>query len=184
MANIDNTLGFMPVTSPNGTVEARLYYADADGSTALYIGDPVVQEADGGVVIATAGAGHYISGIVIGTYDTTLAPTQYRPASTAGYILVADNPRQLFVAQEDGVGSDLALTSRGSGVDFVAGTGSTINGRSDAQLDSSSLTTATNAQFRIVDIHDIQGNTVGDYCKWIVRINYHLANAGAIGTAV
>lgn len=186
MANIDAARGLQPVSSPNGTTKARLYYCDGAVATAIFIGDPVSRSSDGYVNLVSGGSGVIILGAVVGCYNATLEPIQYLPASTAGYLLIADDPRQEFIIQEDGASDDLTLGDAGLNVNLTTGGtgGSTVNGRSGWEIDSDTETTSTNAQLRIIAIHDVENNTTGDYCRWIVMINYHQANAGAVGAAI
>lgn len=184
MANLDSPLGFTPVTMVGGIIPARLYQIDADGSTAMYIGDLVVRAADGNIDLATAGTGNTILGAIIATYDSDMVPTTNRPASTAGFALVADDPAQEFLAQEDSVGSNLALADRGGNTAFVAGTGDTFNNRSGHEIDSSNIGTGAGNQLRIVDIHDVNDNAVGANAQWIVKINNHQALQGIVGSAI
>jgi hypothetical protein len=184
MAN-DNLPGIMPINMPYGNFRVRRYSVAATIATDLFIGDPVDIANTGTVVRATAGAGNYISGIVVGCYDSAGAPIGYCPSSTAGYVLVADDPNQQFIAQEDGDGSTLALADVGANVDVVINAGSTFNNKSGAVLDSSSLNTAANGQFRILAKQDRVNNDVGAaYCKWIVQINYHRLLQGTVGAAI
>lgn len=174
MSNENLALGLFPIDMPYGNVRCRRYYCDGtQNTTDLFIGDPVVLDTTGTVIRATAGAGSYLMGSVVGCYDSTKAPIGYLTGTTAGYVLVADDPDQLFLGQEDGDTSDLATTDVGQNVDVVSGTGSTFRNRSGFQIDSSSVTTSTNAQLRIIAKYDRVNNDVGDYCKWIVKINYH-----------
>lgn len=175
MANVDGAFGLSPIKSPQGSVERNEYDITDDYATALYTGTPVVKVAAGTVEIATAGAGNYTVGAVVGFVDETGVPQSYYPASsTAGWkAIVADSPDQLYVAQEDGVGSDLALADRGKNVDFIVAAGSTTTGLCGTEIDSSSITDGATGQLRLISKLDKVDNALGDWCQWIVKINYH-----------
>lgn len=185
MSNENLALGLVPVNMPYGNVRSRLYHADGtQNTTDIFIGDPVVMDTTGTVIRASAGAGNYILGAVIGCYDSNKSPIGYLTSSTEGYLLVADDPEQQFLAQEDGDTSDLAATDVGTNVDLVSASGNTVRNRSGFMLDSSSVTTSTNGQLRIIAKQDRVNNAVGDYCKWIVKINYHQMNPENGGDAI
>lgn len=174
MSNENLAIGLVPIDMPYGNVRVRRYKCDGTQNTvAIFIGDAVVLDTTGTVIRATGGAGNYLMGAVVGCYDSTGAPVGYLTSSTEGYVLVADDPDQLFLIQEDGDTSDLATTNVGGNVDLITAAGSTFRNRSGDQADSSSATTSTNAQLRIIAKLDRVNNDVGDYCKWIVKINYH-----------
>jgi hypothetical protein len=163
----------------------RTYYVPASNATALYIGDPVITlsnsaDANGvpAVGIATAGAGNYITGSVVGITNNAgqlvipllQSSTVYLPAGQAAYIGVADDPFLLFLVQEDSVGGALAAGAASRNASMVAGAGSTITGMSGWQLQSSSLNT-TAQQLRILEPLQETGNSIGQYCDWLVKIN-------------
>lgn len=184
MANVDNPIGFYPVNMPYGNARVRRYRVDTANATSLFIGDPAYLDTTGCVIRATAGAGNYLVGFITGLYDSAGAPAGYLVSQTAGYALVADDPNQQFIGQEDGDTSDLSTANVGQGADVIIASGSTFNQRSGAEVDSSSVTTSTNAQLRIIEMAPSIDNAAGDYCKWIVKINYHQLNSGALGTAI
>jgi hypothetical protein len=183
MANVDRPNGFKLVGTISGTGingNMRHYNVDSSNATAVFVGDAVKLEADGNV--APAAAGDAVLGVVVGVeVDRSIPETEhpgYIPASTAGRVKVAVGPDYLYEAQEDSVGSNLALTDVGANVDLVAGSGSTTTGQSAHELDSSSVVSTT-AQFRIVGLVDREDNEVGTHAKWLVRIHEsHWAAAG------
>lgn len=184
MANEDLAIGLVPINMPYGNVRSRRLYCDGtQNSVAIAIGDPVVLDGTC-AIIATEGAGNRIGGVCIGCYDSSGAPIGILTASTEGYVLVADDPNQQFLCQEDGDTSDLATTDIGANVDLVSAAASTFRNRSGFMLDSSSVTTSTNAQLRIIAKQDRVNNDVGDYCKWIVKINFSQMMPDALGDSI
>lgn len=188
MANIDRPNGAIPVGTMSGssfTETLRLYEVDASAAS-IFPGDFVIMEADGKVAPAAAGSTELlgvcvgvlpwmpnkvsgVSGHNVSTGNVNLM-LKYHATGAAGMVLVAVGPDVLYEIQEDGDTSDLAVTSIGANVDILATAGSTTTGLSQTEIDSSSLTTAT-AQLRIVQMVDRPDNELGDWARWIVRIN-------------
>src|SRR3990167_5501750 len=112
MANANLARGLIPVRHMSGAPyngAANVYYVPSTYATALYKGDPVIHTTDASdangiptVARATAAGGAYILGVMMGVVsagDPAVAQLaddpQYHVASTAGYILVADDPSLL-----------------------------------------------------------------------------------------
>jgi hypothetical protein len=191
MANSDAAFGLRPVNADGrpycGTIN-RYYVPSSDG-TALFTGDPVVvagtaTATDGVPTItrATAGNNNQITGVVVGFEADDIIPTGYRAASTARYVLVADDPDQLFEIQEDAVGGALAITGVGANAELVAGTGSTVTGLSAFELDSSSTPGDASSQLRVERFVDRADNEVASAnAKFLVRINLHSKRQASAG---
>lgn len=191
MANPNLARGLIPVMHRNGAPyngAARAYYVPASYGTALFIGDPVIIVTDSSdaqgiptVQRATAAGGAYTIGPIIGFVsdgDPVVTRTQdspvYRPASTAAYALVADDPDLLFEIQEDSVGGVMTVGAAGRNVDFIAGAGSTASGYSGWMADSSTLNTTNTLQLRIIQpVRRPDNDATLDYAKWLVAINLH-----------
>jgi len=177
--------GLIPVRYKSGAPYngACNRYSVASGeSNDIFIGDPVIisgtGDADGVPGVARAAAGDRITGVVVGfgaarsatAGSTTALNRGYRTASTADYLLVADDPNLLFAVVEDAVGGALATTDIGNNADLVAGSGSTYTKRSGYMLDSSTKAT-TSAQVRIWGFDQTIGNTIGGTEPvWLVSI--------------
>ena len=184
MANIDFPRGLQPW---GNLLQATEYTVASDYATALFIGDPVIATGTGrNVTAATAGTGNKVRGAIIGIYDSNKVPLTYLPASTGGYVLVADHPDQLFVAQGDGDTSYLDINDCNGNVNLIDGTGSTFNYRSGWEINDSDTGGSTAGdQLRLVRPADTVGNTVGiANCLWICRINNHQAAAGIVGAGI
>ena len=195
MANSNAPTGLTPRRYRNGSPwmgACRTYYVPATDATAIGIGDPVILAGDGdaagvpAVTLATAGATNRITGVCVGLRpggNSTLIPPRLRAASTAEYILVADDPDLLFEVQEDSAGGALAATNISQNADLVAGTASTTTGQSAWQLDSSTAGTGATLQMRIVGLQQRADNVIGANAKWLVSINLptETGAAGALG---
>lgn len=193
--------GLKPVRYKDGSPwngAANLYYIPASDATAVYLYDAVKSAGSGdasttGVPTVTrAAAGDTIRGVVVGFCPTTpghltssLQPPstegpQYRPASTAMYVWVVDDPNVVFEVEEDGDTSSLQVANIGNNVDLVAGAGSTTTGLSGMAIDSSSAGTIS-AQLRILRLaYRADGGNeasstgaAGNTAIWEVMINEH-----------
>jgi hypothetical protein len=169
----------------NGKV--NVYYVPATDATALFKGDAVKSAGSADATgkfptVTQVVAGDAVRGIVVGFGDNPYVMTHpdapnrdYRPASTAMYVFVVDDPSVIFEVQEDSVGGALAAVDVGSSADIVVAAGSTATGRSAMELDSSTkvILAATCKVLRVVDRED---NELGTNAKWEVLIAEHEMN--------
>lgn len=180
MANANAPFGLSPIMEGNGSPwsgATSIYYVPATNATALYIGDPVIlsgaADADGvpTAIRATGATSARITGAVVGFVPSaTIIANGYRAASTAEYAIVADGVGVLYEVQEDSVGGALTVQSVGLNANLVAGTGSRITG-SGFMLDSSTAATSATLQVRVVKLQNRPDNAIGNYAKWVVRLN-------------
>lgn len=199
MANANVARGLVPYRRTTGEPyngAANVYYVPASYGSAIYVGDPVqivTASADlqgiPGVRLVTAGNGtdtgistYGLIGSMVGIVNAGEPPitvvqnsTVYHPASTAGYILVADDPDTLFMIEENGNMAGAtpvagAVPGPGKNVDLVSGSGSTVYGTSGWTIGSASL--STNAlQMRVIRMLEQADNALGTNAKWLCRIN-------------
>lgn len=190
MANVDSAFGLMPVRYASGAPyngACNRYFVPASDGTALFRGDPVIiaggADADGvpTVTRATAGSAGRITGVVVGIVNDANNEVQHRAASTACYVLVADDPNLLFEIQEDSTGGALAAADIGLNADLASGSGSTVTGLSGFELDTSTKATTATLQLRIEGIVQRPDNEVGANAKVLVRINLP-TQTGAVGS--
>lgn len=192
MANANTPRGMQPYADMTGklwTGAVRTYYVPSGNAAALFLGDPVTvvgssSDANGvpAVQIATAGAGatNYVLGAFMGISNnaglTTIpllqSQTPYLAAGQAAYVYVSDDPELLYWIQEDSIGGALAASAAFGTASLVAGTGSTVTSESGWQLQSSTLLhSGTTNQLRIIQALQETDNAIGQYCKWLVKIN-------------
>lgn len=186
MANTSRICGLRPINQPYGNIRCN-YYEAATG-TAFYMFQPVDLDANGRVVVATASNATLILGSIVGLADDAFGPPSdsysgYIPANPASVnsaglvnVLVADDPEQLFVIEEEtGGGSQLTATNVGNAAPFtyIATTGNSMSGVSNACLDVSGVGTTTDLTLRLIKKLDKPDNAYGAYCKWMVKINRH-----------
>lgn len=198
MANTSRVNGFKPVKYMNGAPyngQCTMYYVPASDNTAIFVGDLVKlgSTPDGSGVrgVTQAAAGDACIGVVVGIVPsmTNLDTPQYRAASTAAYVLVADDPNIIFEAQEDGDTDPLEMVDAGLNVNFVVGSGSTTTGASGMQIDSNTEATGATLPLKLlqpVQRPDNELVSAGQaYTRWLVKINNHQlgSHTGTAGVA-
>lgn len=180
MANVNRANGARPVKMITGapyTGQCNKYYVPSTDGTAIFVGDFVKSggtcDAAGVPTVAIAAAGDTLRGVVVGVVPDTADSLIYRAASTARYVLVADDPNLIFEIQADNGGANLALVDVGENADILVTGGSTTTGQSATELDSSTHQTAS-AQLRILGFAQRQDNEpASNYAKVLVKINEH-----------
>jgi len=155
MANKDAAFGFRPVRSlVGGEIRTEEYAIAANHGTSIFTGQVVEAVAAGGIEQAAAGDTQQI-GVFGGCFFTdpsTSKPTfkAFYPASTNASDIKATvhvDPFTVFEAQHDGTGT---AAMNNSGFDFVGTAGSTINGQSTSEIDTS--TSGTSGGFKQIGI--------------------------------
>lgn len=195
--NIDNATGFTVRKFKPGGINR--YFIPATDETAVFLGD-AVKSAGGGdavegvstVTQATAsgspgdGNAAAIRGVVVGfdmisgmTASTLNIYGRYRPADTAMYVLVCDDPDAEFEIQCDDVGATLAAADLQLNADIVIGSGNTTTGMSGMELDTSSKGTTAAVQLKIIKLVPRAGNNqaVANQ-RVIVKIDNHELSHG------
>ena len=155
MANQDAAFGFRPTRSlVGGEIRTEEYAIAANYGSAIYTGQVVEAVAAGGIEQAAAGDTQQI-GVFGGCFFTdpsTSKPTfkAFYPASTNASDIKATvhvDPFTVFEAQHDGTGT---AAMNNSAFDFVGTAGSTINGQSTSEIDTS--TSGTSGGFKQIGI--------------------------------
>jgi len=186
--------GLIPTRMANGAgkVPVRLYYAASGDATAIFIGDPVIKitDAANSSVLATAvgvhkvgslnkvskatmGDGNAITGVVVGIEPVINdLSVNYRKASTAMVVMVADHPDTLFAVE-----AESAITNAiGKNCVFKDEGGSTATGLSGVVINNSSDGPAADAsnQATIIGLVLRSGNDVSDAdALYEVKITNH-----------
>lgn len=199
MANANVARGLLPYRHFDGSVwngSMNLYFIPAGYATALFIGDPVdvvsgSNDANGIPAIQLGSVGSPILGALGGiapggTPQIAVTRDQpiYHPASTAQYVLVADDPTLLYMLQDDASSQARAPNQwAGRNASLVSGAGSTVTGYSGWQLAASTVNTTNTLDVKIIRPLDQADNTVSSVAntnmnaKWLVKLNnYRLAN--------
>lgn len=200
MANVNAPFGLRPVRHKSGAPyngAFRKYFVPSTDSTALFIGDPVIHtgaantaEVNGyapgtlPVVTRHAAGANPITGVVVGVEAADRSDLQYRAASTARVVYVADDPDLIFWVRDNGAAAP-AGTWVMSNANLAAGTGNTGFGVSAFVI--AGATTPTNtagAALRIVSLANTPNNELDEYAIWEVTINNHTFNAGIVGVGI
>lgn len=190
MANVDKAFGLRPIGNLSGTGAQKQYgYEIADNQAgAIYQGDLVT--VFDGYIVKFAPATHTAAvGVFNGcnyTDPTTGKPTwsNYYPGSvniTSGVIAadVLDDPSQLFLIQAD---EDIVQADIGKNADIVGTGGSTVNGISSMELDSSTVANTAALNVKIVGLSASPDNAFGTNAVVVVKINEHMyGSAGVAG---
>lgn len=182
--------GLVPVQQPYGNVRVTPYRVTTSATIGFYRYQPVTLDANGRAAFVTCASNNAVLGSIVGFLDTSkgsipsgmasLTQGAYLPANTDAIALVADDPEQLFMIQEDtgstvlsetAIGNIFALTCRDA-------SGSTVTGVSQYELDRSTGATDTGNQLKLVGLVDKMNsdgstNTWGNYAKLLVKIYRH-----------
>ena len=187
MANPNAPFGLRPVRYIDGTpwngATIRCHIS-GDEANSVFIGDPVRLEDTASYIqtdckcptvrVSGISTTNVVFGVVVGfePYPTNLT-LQYGLTSTERYAHVCvAQPNLVFQIKDDGDGTP-ANTWIGANTLLAAGAGgSTITGVSSFCLDGSTTPTTTiGHQLHILNVSDIEGNTLADYAIWDVILN-------------
>ena len=189
MANIDKAFGLRPIGNLSATGAQKQYgYQIADNQAGtIFQGDLVV--LTGGFISRFLPASHTAAvGVFNGcNYNdpTTGKPTfsNFYPGSvniTSGQISadVLDDPNQLFIVQCD---AGFVAADVGKNADVIGTGGSTTNGISTMELNSSTLATTAALNLKVVGLYNDVNNEFGTNAVVVVKINEHVY--GSTGVA-
>ena len=190
MANIDKAFGLRPIGNLSATGAQKQYgYQIADNQAGtIFQGDLVV--LTGGFISKFLPASHTAAvGVFNGcNYNdpTTGKPTfsNFYPGSvniTSGQISadVLDDPNQLFLVQCD---AGFVAADVGKNADVIGTGGSTTNGISTMELNSSTLATTAALNLKVVGLYNDVNNEFGTNAVVVVKINEHVyGSAGVAG---
>lgn len=174
MANASNDYGLVPYgTLSGGPIPTRVVDV-ASGTAALFVGDPVIPTGTGdifgrlGVVIAVGSEGTEstnIYGVVVG-FNPKGPDSLTTHAGATGAVRTAivalAMPDVLFRVNASNT-TGASPNDVGAGFDLVAGTGSSLTGRSGWALDMGEDTqaAATSGQVRLIAFDPRPDNTIG-----------------------
>ena len=196
MANKDAAFGLKPVRHLNGNPwngMVRMYLAE--GSNAIYVGDPVIHGGDAGdagttvngidcegmpTVDVGASSSAKFLGVMVGRLPNQADQSiLYKVASVNSIVLVVDDPSVVFEVQEDGAIAAAAVGLNGDLTNWSAGSATT--GLSGVELDSSTVTTTATLSVRVLGLAKRPDNALGTNAVWEVVFNEHEFNFGVLG---
>jgi len=185
MANVDSPFGLRPLRYLNGAPwngAATKYHVDAAYGTALFIGDPV------DITGTTDATGFFqnVGKATLADTNQTLGPIVaiepdpskslervYLPATTGGYVWVADDPNLIFEIQVDSDGT-IAIADFGLNAIMVeTHTGNTITGISGIELDESSCSANSSFMLQTMKLVNRPDNSLAQHAKVEVLISVH-----------
>ena len=183
MSNSNKPFGFRLVSDS----KVGIYYSN--DSTVFYVGDAVKLTGTSGAVntgdmyrpaVAKATSGDAAVGVVVGFLPiATNLELKYHTASTAQYVLVSDDPDALYEIQGDS--TVWAVGDIGLNCTYLASTGSTSTGISDATLTGSTKLTTSTLGACLLGFSPAPDNEVGAYSRFIVKLNQSQFGLGATG---
>lgn len=179
MANSDVKRGLIPVRMASGSVyngSCNEYHVPAANAAPLFQGDPVVITGDAdGTGVASVGratAAGPITGVIVGIRPTTDRENLgYIPATTEGYVQVADDPGLVCEIQANGA---ITAADIGQNASMAVVDGDTVYRRSNVELDQGTLAATATLPLGVVGMvqridnepYDAAGNA-----KVLVRLN-------------
>ena len=183
MANIAQAFGLRPIakvgSAPGGTTGTTKYRITS-GAGAMFTGDIVKQANDGAVVQGTAGDA--ARGVFMGCFYTDPSTSKPRfnntfPNGTAAsdaIAFVADDPDQLFIAQQDSDSANAVVADLNLNANLVVGSGNTTTGISGMEIDSDSKNTTATLNVKLIDFYDTPSNdATANNSILVVKINNH-----------
>lgn len=195
MANTDNAFGLKPVGYRSGAPyngAARKYYIPSTDATVAYVGGLVklAGSADANgipTVTSNVSAADVVVGVIVGVdpvegVSSINLSNKHRPASTAMYVYVADDPELVFECQEDGATTPIAAASVGLNATLTGLTsGSTTTGLSSIEIDSNTVAVTATLDVQVLRLVQREDNAIGEFAKWLVKLNNHQFVDGATG---
>lgn len=182
--NANRPQGLRPVGtlgSAGYTGRIQIFSTSTSDTQAIGIGDPVVLTGTGdtnGVATVTrltqAGTTTIVGAVVGIKPDPTDLTKTYRAASSATFVLVDTDPNTLYEIADSSSAQTtcLAATDIGSNATLSLGTVDTTTGNGKTVI-GTSVGTTTTLDVKILNLAPKVGNAIGDYAKYIVKINRH-----------
>ena len=202
MASVSRINGFRAVKNLAGnsmTGQSNVYFVPASDASVIMVGDAVkllgdARQATGAptvtrITVATDIPIGIVTGILFsGVGDTMNIPPVndlntpvYRRASTDRYLIVSDDPNQIYEVQFAGTSQSAAAisTNVGQNGQFIVTAGNTSSGTSGMQIDSAGLATTATLPLKIVGWPNRPDNVPGDvYFSYHVKLNATTLSTG------
>ena len=186
MANKDIVNGFRPLRRLSGgtTWPINRYYIDSANSVAAVgVGTMMALVANTSsvgvpeVVIAAATAVP-VGPVVAFEFNPDAPNRLYLPASTSGYVYIADAPDLVMAVQSSGTFEDGDI---GANADLTDAGTSTTTGMSGQEIDQGTINTTDTLVFQILRLLNRADNALGANAELEVRFNLHAYGFGAVG---
>ena len=195
MSSVSRINGFRPVKNIAGgsmTGQTNVYFVPSTDASVIMVGDAVKLAGDGrsptgapSVTRITAATDIPV-GVVVGIIFSGMGDVQnvppvtdlntpvYRRPNTDRYLIVSDDPNQVYEVQYAGTSVAAATITANVGLNgqFTLTAGNTASGASGMQLDSAGLATTATLPLKIVGFPYRPDNTPGDvYFSYHVKLN-------------
>ena len=193
MANVNRPFGLMPVESLHGgdaPIVHRYFIVSTDVDP-YYIGSPVILAATGdargvpGCAIGAA-AGVYVGSVVgvqpaiiggIAQAASTLDRTQVSVPATKTrnyYVLVADDPQQIFEIQCGSVATNLVSTKLNNNFDItITAPSPATSPQSASVVNNGTIATTNTLSMRMMGLAQRENNDIGAFQVVRCKINTH-----------
>lgn len=191
MANDTNIRGVFPIHAPDSP--PRLHYLRANTAIAIFRGQPVFINNSAQVTVVQVDSSLNTNIAVGVAWDfldtnraglpsgmTTTSAGAFLPSSTEAFVGFTYDPMQLYVMEEDTAGTALNVNSANQSIawTYQATTGNGNTGLANITLLRATILSSTGNLFQLMGLFDIKNNdgtdnAVGNYGKWIVRIQRH-----------
>ena len=181
MTNVDAAFGFVPIRHLSGNAPRANKYTITSGlAENIFSGDLCILTADGVLTPHTATETNNIgvfAGVSYTASDGSYVYSEYWPSGTTATNIIAyvyDDPYIVYKIQSAGTPTQASI---GECADVVAGTGSTVTGRSGFSLNGT-MSNGT-ATCKIIALHETPDNSMAQYAVLEVLVNEHLLKATA-----
>ena len=181
MANVNAAFGLVPVRHMSGNIPRANKYTITSGlAENIFSGDLCILTADGVITPHSATETNNIgvfAGVSYTASDGSYVYSEYWPSGTTGTNIIAyvyDDPYIVYKIQSAGTP---AQTNIGNCADVVAGSGSTVTGRSGFSLNGT-MSNGT-ATCKILALHETPDNSMAQYAVLEVLVNEHILKATA-----
>lgn len=199
--------GLRPVRLQSGALwngQANQYNIASGYNTSLFQGDPVYAGTAGNVgfiVIAGAGVGNPITGVLDGVQYTNATGTvvfaAYWPANTVtmnaapALAAVVDDANVIYNVQVGNSGQGVQQVDLLNNADLIAGAGNTASGQSGWMLDQTTIGNGATKQVKILRLVPDPNNHLDPYngvafpynnVEVVINNDYYKGGTGTVGT--
>lgn len=161
MANANKPFGLLLVQGEGKEYRVRRY--PKKSGNAIYPGDPVIQDAGGGIDIAGT------SGALLGV------AMEYGAATSTDPLAVCDDPEAVYSIQAN---SQVVAADVFQNAQLASAAGDSSLKRSKFTLDVANMGTTATYQLKILGLTPIASNAYGSFAQVNVKINNHLFKGG------
>ena len=166
MTNLDGRYGFKAVQYD--TRYQRERSVDASTATAIFKGDLVKADTDGNASVMSAASDDFI-GVVLGVFNSAGKEVQSLDASTAGSVLLCEDPQAIYQVQFEGGGTAPTSAAIFDAADAIwTHAGDTNNGLAGVELSETLAGDGAAKQFRILQLVNRADNVWGHNAEVLV----------------